>query len=200
MWMIIVIIFYYLICYHLELTYTTEQVGIQYIFSERSVLKTYPTFADDDLGHAFSGLLGIKEVDDGSIIGTGYVSNTSDFFDPEYENHTMVVKVGANGCFDDDCQQEDLIEYATSTEDFQHLDSDQSLFTISPNPANDYLILDTELPIRTISISDVTGTPLYSSNYISGEKINISQLSSGVYFITTGNTSGESFTTKFIVE
>lgn len=74
----------------------------------------------------------------------------------------------------------------------------QNLITIYPNPATDVINLESQTNLESITVYDVHGrqivTQLTSTNQT---KINVSQLSKGVYFLNIKTTDGEQ-TTKFI--
>ncbi|MPS72027.1 MAG: T9SS type A sorting domain-containing protein [Chryseobacterium sp.] len=70
--------------------------------------------------------------------------------------------------------------------------------TTYPNPAQDFLKLDTEEKIQKIDIYDVSGRIVFSPS-INQNKINISKLKSGVYYLNL-SINGKSLKTKFIKE
>ena len=58
---------------------------------------------------------------------------------------------------------------------------------VFPNPAKDEIILN-NIPANTmVSVFDINGKAVLKTTSSAGEKINISSLASGVYFITAGN-------------
>lgn len=71
--------------------------------------------------------------------------------------------------------------------------------TIYPNPTKDYLKINSSIETAFITISDYTGKSVKQINYTNGEKIDLSDLQTGIYFIEF--ISGESrYQTKLIKE
>jgi len=69
-------------------------------------------------------------------------------------------------------------------------------FEVFPNPANTYLyIKNSELQENGVKIIDILGKECNSNILIEEDKINISKLNNGIYFIKIGNE-----TRKFIKE
>lgn len=64
----------------------------------------------------------------------------------------------------------------------------KSLFTIYPNPADDYVyIANTEVYNKSLQLTDVTGRLITSYEHVyDGDKINISNLQPGIYILTSG--------------
>ena len=76
--------------------------------------------------------------------------------------------------------------------------------TISPNPAKEKITINSksQLSFTSLIISNVEGKELinYSGNSIVDNTVDISGLSSGVYFIELTDIEGKHFTKKFVVE
>ncbi|WP_415325355.1 T9SS type A sorting domain-containing protein [Chryseobacterium sp. MMS23-Vi53] len=68
---------------------------------------------------------------------------------------------------------------------------------VFPNPASDYLYLKSNQKITEMKIFDVSGKTLLSLSQ-SDQKIDISELIKGTYFLTVKNSDGSSSTQKFI--
>ena len=63
-------------------------------------------------------------------------------------------------------------------------------FSIYPNPSKDMLTINSNTQIGEIIISDVLGNTVYTKNVKNNEQtVDVSTLTSGVYFITVGNTT-----------
>ena len=69
-------------------------------------------------------------------------------------------------------------------------------FTISPNPVTDNLQIQTDVPIKNIEITDITGRLLYTTT---SKTINCSSFAKGVYFITLTTEDGKAVK-KFVKE
>jgi hypothetical protein len=67
--------------------------------------------------------------------------------------------------------------------------------TIIPNPSQDFITIETELPISSVKIYDNTGKQVMKT--LSGEKIDIATLRSGLYLVSI-NSEGQSYTKRFI--
>lgn len=69
-------------------------------------------------------------------------------------------------------------------------------FTISPNPASEFIQLDQELDCTSLKIFDLTGDLVLSERLLKqGDKINVSHLPQGIYLIQLNHTS---IFTKFV--
>jgi hypothetical protein len=67
--------------------------------------------------------------------------------------------------------------------------------TITPNPSQDFITIDSELPISSVKIFDKTGKQVIES--LSGEKIDIATLRQGLYLVNIIS-QGQSYTKRFI--
>jgi len=65
----------------------------------------------------------------------------------------------------------------------------QSSFIVYPNPAKDFIVIESENVISEITIFDLTGNEMMKQNVMSGENISISTLSKGLYFLQIKNES-----------
>ena len=66
-----------------------------------------------------------------------------------------------------------------------------------PNPASDKVYFSTNLTDVKVTISDVSGRVLYSTDKFNGNSFDVSGFSSGVY-ILTAESSQEVYLSKFI--
>lgn len=90
----------------------------------------------------------------------------------------------------------DDLQYSSATSIKNNVANTISIF---PNPAKD-LVNISNVPNANISINDISGKTIYTKNNCSeNEKINISNLNSGIYFIRIEN-NNEVFTKKLIVK
>ncbi len=86
-------------------------------------------------------------------------------------------------------------EYKVATIDQNITDFDTII--LYPNPASDYIQFNNTKPIDT-KIWSSTGSLVYSKQVHPNESINISNLSSGLYFVTLDDGSGQSVSLKFV--
>ena len=84
-----------------------------------------------------------------------------------------------------------------SNEDFVLNETNIFLY---PNPANDVLnySFSTDVALKSVQVTDISGKIIFSNNSdLSSNQINVSDLSSGIYFVTFDSENG-AFTKKFI--
>ncbi|MDI1316555.1 S8 family serine peptidase [Flavobacterium sp.] len=95
-------------------------------------------------------------------------------------------------------QNYSLVATSTNGLGLNSRDYDNSVF-IYPNPAQDVLNFEikSDVILSDISLSDISGKQIYKSTNAIGNSIDVSNLSSGVYFITFKSDSN-SITKKFI--
>lgn len=73
-------------------------------------------------------------------------------------------------------------------------------FRIFPNPANDYIQIESkEIQLSSIEIFNLLGEKLISETSLENDRLNISNLSSGVYLLKV-NADEKSFVKKIVVE
>jgi hypothetical protein len=78
------------------------------------------------------------------------------------------------------------------------IDENETLkVSVFPNPANDFITINTEEVIEKITILDVSGKTVFSQEKGLNKRVNIQHLPSGVYFLTV-ESSNSVGTTKFI--
>ncbi|MGB4205239.1 MAG: T9SS type A sorting domain-containing protein [Bacteroidales bacterium] len=81
-----------------------------------------------------------------------------------------------------------LFEIVFNINGENHLKHEPPVFQVFPNPATDYITIDTAKPDGSqILISDISGQSLYISTLENGKAINISGLSSGFYILSLLN-------------
>ena len=109
-------------------------------------------------------------------------------------NNTYTVKLitfSADSCFSDTITQNITVNNV-GVKDFK----DDHTFIVYPNPGNDFIQLKTELNYNNIVITDITGKIV--KQIASSDKIDISELTNGVYFIQVYNNPSILKTIKFI--
>lgn len=76
--------------------------------------------------------------------------------------------------------------YEQIVEPVYTVDGKQHIVTLSPNPAGDYLHIDTEMPIQRIIISDMTGHTIgvYDGQNEISIWLDVQNLKSGIYIVT----------------
>ena len=75
--------------------------------------------------------------------------------------------------------------------------TDPGTFRVYPNPVNNVLHLESDIPISHVSIYDLTGRKVYSSEYLN--PIPVEHLSDGMYFLSATNTKGQVINQKIII-
>jgi len=82
------------------------------------------------------------------------------------------------------------------------ISSEEIIVKLYPNPANDYIIIETkDLLDNTYRISNTKGQIVLSGKINSEEfKIDVSEFNTGTFFINVDQENGKSETLKFIVE
>lgn len=89
-----------------------------------------------------------------------------------------------------------MMRYAANP--FASIDEKQALsVTIYPNPANDFITIETDETIENITILDVSGKIVFSQRKNQNTRIDIQNLPSGVYFLTVKSANSVG-TTKFV--
>ena len=122
--------------------------------------------------------------------------NTSTQQDPNNtyitsNNYTVqLITFSADSCFSDTSTQN--INVNINTVNDLYKDDEINIY---PNPANDYIQIETHLEFNSIIITDVTGKIVKSLKYT--KQINISELTKGLYFIQLFNNK-ETTTHKFL--
>jgi len=97
-------------------------------------------------------------------------------------NYPVQLKVSNNNCISDS-----ITKVVNITSASINNINKQSKLTITPNPANNYFKIKTDLTYNRILISEITGKGIQT--IYSHEKIDISHLNRGVYFIKIFNHS-----------
>ncbi|WP_299674665.1 T9SS type A sorting domain-containing protein [uncultured Dokdonia sp.] len=90
------------------------------------------------------------------------------------------------------CTQNLIIEEVLSVQDV----SIESVVSIYPNPATDFIQIASEIALINVEVYNINGQLVLTSNPVA--EINISKLSSGVYFVTLY--SETSFITKKLIK
>jgi hypothetical protein len=76
-------------------------------------------------------------------------------------------------------------------------DEIMNFFTLSPNPTTDFISINTDLPIEKITIFNMLGQIIMANPIHDNNRINVSDLQSGLYLITVSNGNSEQ-TSRFI--
>jgi ELWxxDGT repeat protein len=79
-----------------------------------------------------------------------------------------------------------------------HEGTSTTKFLVYPNPADDYLQLKTNLPVRMVQITDLSGNIVTTESYRSGNSISVTGLTPGLYFIEAQTGNGEKYFSKFL--
>jgi hypothetical protein len=105
-----------------------------------------------------------------------------------YNNHLYIAEMGANR----------IVKINLSTLNTGAFENDLSL-TIMPNPVLNTLTIDTAKKIKAMFVFDSVGKKLETVT-VSKNTIEVSQLSSGLYFINLVDENNKTFSAKFIKE
>ncbi|MEP6277844.1 MAG: T9SS type A sorting domain-containing protein, partial [Nonlabens ulvanivorans] len=129
----------------------------------------------------------------GNYIVGGYVTNSLFLNDPN-------VPVITNGTGDSDfwfgqLAKTDCAGVLLSNEDLQ-----QSRASIYPNPAVNEIQINSDLEFSSVSIYNVNGQQVLTQILNSDQRLNISTLSNGVYFLKLENNGLEIETLKLVKE
>ncbi|TBX69890.1 T9SS type A sorting domain-containing protein [Flavobacterium silvisoli] len=103
-----------------------------------------------------------------------------------YNNELYIAESGANR----------IVKFDLNSLNTKKFESNL-IVTISPNPANDKLNIQTESDIKDISVYDILGKKV-SINLISVNQIDLTRLLNGLYFIKITAENNAVFLTKFI--
>jgi len=72
-------------------------------------------------------------------------------------------------------------------------------FEVYPNPTSDYLFINSDIPVKTASVYDISGKLVFTANDPVHKNLNVSSLQAGMYFIKFVGLQGKSQgTVKFI--
>lgn len=94
-----------------------------------------------------------------------------------------------------------LIVTGTGFQDLSNINFSKSKISIYPNPTKNILnfSLENNIRLKSITINDITGKSIMNFNSnIEQKTLDVSSLSSGVYFVTFSDDNGSSITKKFI--
>jgi hypothetical protein len=71
-------------------------------------------------------------------------------------------------------------------------ESGKNIINIYPNPANDYIVINSEVPVTKIQVMTNLGNVIYTGNYNNEERIrmNTAVFSQGIYFLRLSTNSG----------
>lgn len=141
---------------------------------EISWVRAYVSYDEIKGENRFGASLDAKELPDGSIVLTG------DYFFDDAE--AFVMRVDSEGCLISDCDMSEL-EITSTNEVLLATD-----IKIYPNPVTDILYIDSEISIKSISLTSLTGQKIYEHTY--SRAIDMSGMSRGVYLLTVRDDKG----------
>jgi hypothetical protein len=144
---------------------------------------------DGDALPVHSWLFDAIELDDSSILATGYQEVMRN---GELEWDVWLLKLDENGCLiEDDC---DTQQFTTSV--FDELPVFNDVF-VYPNPTSDYLFIESgSNQLDKLEIWNMNGEKMSNQNFIN--RIDLSDLSSGIYLLKVKDQSGKSHIKRFV--
>lgn len=77
---------------------------------------------------------------------------------------------------------------------------DTNIFSLSPNPAKDKVVVTTNSVIQTVSIFDITGKLVLTNNSLINNEVIVSDLNTGIYIINITFDNGTQLSKKIIKE
>lgn len=101
-----------------------------------------------------------------------------------------------NGCYAFNTTDDKVIIIKDSTLGLSESEEKNKL-SIYPNPTIDYLYVQSDLAIKEIQISDLTGRTINNLNF-QDNKINLTALQTGIYFVKISDVNGKITTKKII--
>ena len=115
-------------------------------------------------------LFDVAQTNDGSFVSVGWVSPVDGT-----TQDVWVIKVDSMGC---------VIGGCNTTVDVSNIDIDESTFNLYPNPANDFIDIETDFKNCYFSVFDVTGKLIFKEKIIQNKtRIDLSNYANGLYFI-----------------
>ncbi len=111
---------------------------------------------------------------------------------------TITYTVSVNGC---NASASDIL-LAVECEGINEVNAN-TLFTLYPNPAKDYVTIETDLSALggTLQITDVTGRTLDRLQVTSSKlQVNTNQFSAGIYFVKLSDKQGRNATMKLAIQ
>jgi hypothetical protein len=118
-------------------------------------------------------------------------------FMPDYED-PLTLTEDITIYFDDIIVNNDPNPFTNGTDDL----TVKQTVKVFPNPADNFITIHSILPVKTVSVSTISGQEIIRYDHIcpSGQSFDISKLTPGFYFLTVYYTSGEYETLKIIKE
>jgi len=147
---------------------------------------------DNNGGLRDSYLSALREMPDGSIVAIGSMQQESVI---GAEEDFWILKVGANGCYrdEDDCDDVSVNQWLTSIDDVLN----ETILVLYPNPVRDILTIESEEIIEATVIYSMDGRILSSlQQHNTNIRLDVSNLKDGIYYlsvITSAGTSVKSF-------
>ena len=119
-------------------------------------------------------LFDVAQTNDGNFVSVGWVSpvdgSTQDVW---------IIKVDSMGC---------IIGGCNSTVDVANISDSEPEFNIYPNPANDFIDIETDFKNCYFSVFDITGKLILREKIVQNKtRIDLSSYSNGLYFIQLQN-------------
>ena len=187
-------------CYGAHVDTTDRRTGIIMRISNDGKLKWKRRVWDDRAAFHHSGFNNGVELEDGSLLITGWWRDSLGL-PPIYDTNVWLIKLDSMGCYTPGCTGDDFV---TSTDNVIVIGRD--MLKLSPNPANQFIKCTwSGLPstAKLIKLYDLNGRELMQSK-IEGKsgntELNISSLTQGIYLVKIYGDKWETAPEKFVKE
>ena len=164
-------------------------------------------YEDQNINENYSKFYDIMEAQNGDIVCTGQM--TDDDVWGGNADYTWVLRVDSDGCFEPGCGVADSVQLVytysdlvTGTNEVESDYSYQNDIKIYPNPSSTEINVELSSDIKILkwNIFDIPGSKILSGTIENINKIDISTLKSGLYYLEVIDDKGRSVVGKFVVE
>ena len=164
-------------------------------------------YEDQNINENYSKFYDIMEAPNGDIVCTGQM--TDDDVWGGNADYTWVLRVDSDGCFEPGCGVADSVQLVytysdlvTGTNEVESDYSYQNDIKIYPNPSSTEINveLSSDIKISKWNIFDIQGNKIISGTRENVNKIDVSPLKSGLYYLEVIDDKGRSVVGKFVVE
>lgn len=110
---------------------------------------------------------------------------------PNPGSGSFAVEINLQGCID--------TSICASVTSFEASQDEAELISIFPNPANEFIQVNTPYQLFEFTLIDAMGKKVISETIHQSATINLSHLSYGIYFILLNNKNGEVRKVKLLI-